>query len=418
MQNKFLKFPENFLWGTSTSAHQTEGDCKNNDWSHHTFEKYQDRLPWMAKALKQIPDVGSACDSFNKYSRDYDFIEKMNNNSYRMSVEWARIEPKPGEFDQKTIDHYRKMLEDLKKRNIKVMLTLHHFTNPDWFILKKGWEKSKNTKYFLEFVEFVIKNLGDLVDFWITFNEPDVYMYCSYFQGWWPPMKKKKLLGWKVFFNLARTHKRAYFLIHKIIKEKFDQKPKVGIANSLQAYQSFVKHRFFDHFQVYWKYKIFNNSFYSLSNIKSHDFLGVNYYFSVDLTGRKLKRMVIQPDQGRPVTDMNWQIYPNGIYEVLVDLLPYQKPVYITENGIATTDEALRKKFIKEHLKQIYHAIKIGVDARGYFYWSLLDNYEWAEGYKPKFGLVKVDFDTKQRQLKKSGEYYAKIAEQNSIEID
>jgi len=412
---KFLKFPEKFLWGTSTSAHQIEGDCKNNDWSHYFFN--QNKMSWTKSALEKIPEAGSACDSYNRYNEDFNFIEQMNNNCHRLSIEWARIEPKPGEFDQSAINHYRKVLENLKQRNVKIMLTLHHFTNPAWFAEEKSWEKNKNQKYFLRFVKLVVEKYGDLVDFWITFNEPDVYMYCGYFQGWWPPMKKNKFLGWKVFYNMARTHKKAYELIHKTCKEKFNKEAKVGIANSLQAYSNYFKHKFLDQFKVYWKYKTLNHGFYKLSGIKSHDFLGVNYYFPVQLSSKKMQRFVLQSKEGGDLTDMGWQIHPQGLYEVLVDLLPYKKPVYITENGIATNDEALREKFINDHLEQLYYAIQTGADVIGYNYWSLLDNYEWADGFKPKFGLVSVYFETKERKLKPSGLYYGQIAKQNGLDI-
>jgi len=420
MPKRFLKFPENFLWGSATASHQIEGDCKNNDWSHEVFNRYKDQLPWMRQALEKIPDVGTSCDSFNRYKEDFDLIEKMNNNSHRLSIEWARIEPKEDEFDDQAIKHYRNVLEDLKRRNIKVMLSLHHFTSPAWFILKKGWEKSSNNKYFLRYVKYVVENLGDLVDFWLTINEPDAYVFCGYFHGWWPPMQKNKLKGLIVFRNLAKAHKRAYVLIHQICNDKFNNKPEVGFANSLQAYSSYIKHRLSNQLKQYFYYKVSNHGFYLLSGKRYHDFLGVNYYFQVRLNRKYSKLFSIQEDpsvEGRRMTDMNWLVHPHGIYEVLVDLSTYKKPIYVTENGIATEDDSFRKQFIHEHLEEIYYAIKAGVDVRGYFYWSLLDNYEWAEGYRPKFGLVAVDFDTKQRQMKESGEYYANIAKKNGLEL-
>jgi len=423
MPNNILKFPKGFLWGTATSSHQIEGDCKNNDWSHDTFRQYKDQLTWMKEALEKIPDVSTACDSYNRYSEDFDFIEKMNNNCHRMSIEWARIEPQEGEFDQKAIEHYRKVLQDLKKRNVKVMLTLHHFTNPDWFILKKGWEKGRNRKYFLRYVEYAVENLGDLVDFWVTINEPDVYVFCSYFNGWWPPMKKSTLLGFKVFWNLAKSHKAAYSLIHKVVKEKFKKETEVGIANSLQAYSNYIKHKLFDQLQQYYLYKFSNHGFYILSRPKYHDFFGINYYFQVRLKrkysfGKGSLSMQEDPAvEGRRMTDMNWLVHPHGIYEVLVDLSTYGKPIYITENGIATEDDSFRKQFIHEHLEEIYYSIKAGADVKGYFYWSLLDNYEWAEGYRPRFGLVEVDFKTQKRKLKQSGQYYADIVKKNGLEL-
>ena len=166
----------------------------------------------------------------------------------------------------------------------------------------------------------------------------------------------------------------------------------------------------------------FNHGFYILSGKKTHDFLGVNYYFQVRLMRRirkKVDKVLRDPrEEGRRITDTNWQVHPHGIYEVLIDLAAYKKPIYITENGIATEDDSFRRQFIHEHLEEIYYSIKAGADVKGYFYWSLLDNYEWAEGYRPRFGLVEVDLKTKDRKLKESGKYYSQIAKQNGIGLD
>jgi beta-glucosidase len=221
-----------------------------------------------------------------------------------------------------------------------------------------------------------------------------------------------------VFKNLVNAHKKAYKLIHQIVKNKFKQTAQVGIANDLQAYSNYRKHSLIEQIKVFFIYNLSNHIFYKFSGINTHDFLGVNYYFEVR-THKQIKSnhkndFSVKHEQ-RPLTDTGWVIYPRGIYDVLYDLSDYQRPIYITENGVATNDDQLRIRFIKEHLEEIYYAIQAGIDIRGYCYWSLLDNYEWAEGYRPKFGLVAVDAKTQNRQPKVSAEFYAKTAQENDL---
>ena len=419
MIKKFLKFPDNFFWGTATSAHQIEGDCGVNDWSPNFFIKYKNQLPWCQDALAKIPAVGLACDHYNRCEEDFALLQKINNNTYRLSLEWARIEPVKGVWDKDALEHYRQMLISLKNKNIKIFLTLHHFTNPAWLAAEGGWLNPKAVKYFCRYAKFIAEEFGNLVDFWLTVNEPGSYVFCGYLQGFWVPLQKSWWQGLRVFCHLARAHRRAYRLIHQTVKNKFGKEPLVGFANDVQAYANYVKHRFLDQLHVYLVYKISNHGFYILSGKKSHDFLALNYYFPVRLERRGLLfGQLGNIDEDRRTTETNWLIHPHGIYEVLMDLSVYKKPIYITENGIATNDEDLRERFIHEHLEETYYAIKAGADVRGYFYWSLLDNYEWAEGYRPKFGLIAVDPKTQERQLKKSAFYYTQIIKENGLWLD
>ncbi len=418
MAKKFLKFPDNFLWGTATSAYQIEGNCNNNDWSHQALKKYSHKISWAEKVIHDIPDAGIACDSWQRYQEDIQLAKQLNTRLYRFSLEWSKIEPHNGKFDQSALDHYKKVLQQCKQDGFKVMLTLHHFTNPIWTAEFGGWEKKIMVKYFLRYVKKVVTEFGDLVDFWVTINEPGGYAFLSYKLGRWVPLKTSQLKMMLVFKNLVQAHKKAYKLIHKIVKDKFNQSTQVGIANDLQAYSNYRKHSLWEQLKVYYVYNFSNHLFYKLSNISTHDFLGVNYYFEVRThkqISSKIKHDISVKHELRHLTDTDWVIYPRGIYDVLYDLSDYHKPIYITENGIATQNDEVRIRFIKEHLEEIYYAIQAGIDIRGYCYWSLLDNFEWAEGYKPKFGLISVDPKTHDRQLKSSADFYAKISKENGL---
>ncbi len=419
MIKKFLHFPNNFLWGTATSSHQVEGDCHENDWSPDFFVKYKNKLSWCGQALEKIPPVNQACDHYERYAEDFAILKKINTNAYRLSLEWARLEPQEGQWDRGVLAHYRAMLLDLKSKNIKIFLTLHHFTNPGWLALKGGWTNPRAVKYFARYTRFVAEELGDLVDFWLTINEPGSYFFCGYSLGIWIPLQKKYFSGLRVYWHLSRAHRRAYKIIHTTVQNKFHRSAAVGFANDVQSYVNYRKHSLWDQLSAALIYKISNHGFYLLTGKKLHDFIAVNYYFPVRLNRRRIFfEQSTATNDGRRITDTNWLMHPHGLYEVLADLSDYRKPVYITENGIATDDDELRARFIHEHLEEVYYASQAGVDVRGYFYWSLLDNYEWAEGYRPKFGLVAVDPLTQERRLKDSAHSYAEIAKANGLWLD
>jgi beta-glucosidase len=373
-----LKFPKNFYWGTATSAYQVEGGIRN-DWSQ-AGKKY---------------DAGRACDHYNRFEEDFDLAKKMNNNVLRFSIEWARIEPEEGKFNQKEIEHYRKVILALKKRNLEPFVTLYHWTLPVWFVEKGHWLSKKSPDYFTKYVEFVVKNLSD-VKFWITINEPNVYTSHSFLKGDWPPQTKSFFKTQEVLRSLIASHKKSYQIIHKISPTS-----KVGIAKNNTHFKGILK--FFSDY--YWNYQF-------LDAIKDYqDFIGLNYYFSRSLLS------TLFPVGRKEISDLNWGISPRGIYYVLKNLKRYNKPIYITENGLADAKDEKRTNFIINHLKWIHKAIKEGVNVRGYFHWSLLDNFEWDKGFGPRFGLVEIDYKTLKRKPRSSSKIYAKICKNNALNI-
>lgn len=379
-----LEFPENFIWGAATSSYQVEGGIDNCDWA------------------QEFP-AGKACDHYHKFKKDFDLLEELNLGAYRFSIEWSRIEPEPGEFDQEEIEHYKKVLKELKSRNIKTTVTLHHFTTPLWLTEKGGWANSEIVFYFNRYAEKVFQELDDLVDYWVTINEPLVYVGESYLAGEWPPQRENPYLALKVIYNQVKVHRKVY----DAFKEE-NPNSEVGIVTNNAYFEA-------DH---WWDksmtslMRYFNNDWF-LNRVEAQtDFIGLNYYFH-----NKVKfPWRVENDNG-VTTDMGWEIYPEGIYHVLKDLKKYDKPIFITENGLADAQDQHRKEFIKNHLRWIHKAIEEDVNVKGYFHWSLMDNFEWADGYEPRFGLIEVDYDTLGRTIRDSARYYAQIAKTNQIEL-
>lgn len=400
-----LKFPRWFLWGTSTSAHQVEGNNMNNDW-----------WVWEQKkgTVKNNDRSGDACDHYNRYEDDFDWSAKLNHNAHRLSIEWSRIEPEEGVWSWDEIDHYREVLKALQKRKIKVMLTLHHFTNPIWLAKKGGWTNSQTPALFARYAEFVAEHLGEYVFGWITINEPMIYLSQSYVVAVWPPQDRSYFKAFRVFRNMVKGHRLAYKEIQAEMKKQ-NRQARVGIAQNMVSLVSY-KNKFLDWVYVRISELVWNELFLNKTK-QYHDFIGVNYYLH-----QRVRRgegggfiFVDVRKEHRESSDLGWEVFAPGLFDVLVDLQKYKKPIYITENGIATVNDDKRTRFIVAHLKEVYHAIQSGVDIRGYFYWSLLDNFEWQLGFEPRFGLVEVDYGTQKRKPRPSAYVYAEIARDNEI---
>lgn len=399
------KFPEEFLWGAATSAHQVEGNNRHNDWWD-----FEQRGLLKHKSRK-------ACDHYNRFEEDFALAEQMHHNAHRLSIEWSRIEPEQGKWDHREIEHYRHVFDALKKRNMKIMVTLHHFTLPLWFARKGGFEKARNVKYFVRFVEMMAEQYADVVDFWITINEPGVYTLLGYEWGNWPPLVKSKKRSFKVYVNLVRAHRKTYKAIHKKTRSR-GAETQVGIAQNVLSFATYRKHSLVDQLAVWLSVKFTNHGFYLISGKKTHDFLGINYYFRVRLRRKRGTLKIVHDDisrQGREVSDMGWEIYPHGLFDVLMDFRDFNKPIYITENGVATENDDKRQRFLVSHLHEVFHAINAGANIKGYFHWSLLDNFEWHDGFGPRFGLVAVNYKTFERTIKTSGKIYSQIIEENGL---
>ncbi len=398
-----LIFPDGFLWGAATSAHQVEGDNINSDW-----------WDWELKHQPPEKRSGKACDQYHKYEEDFDLAKKLFQNAHRLSIEWARIEPKEGEFNQEEIEHYKKVLQSLKHRGFTVMLTLWHFSLPKWVMDKGGWENGATTGYFAKFVERILPEVKDYVDLWVTINEPGVYTLMGYIKGGWPPQKKNLFAAAIVQWNLSQAHKRVYKIIHKLIPEA-----KVGIAQNAASFQAYHKDSLRELLAVWILDIVHNQLFYKFSSIKSHDFLGINYYFNdyISFNGERsrLPSIVDITNTQKEISDLGWEIYPQGMFDVLMDYSNYHLPIYITENGLASTNDDRRCRFLIAYLQEIYHAIEAGAEVKGYFHWSLIDNFEWADGFAPRFGLIEINYENLERKARPSAYVYADIIKHNGI---
>lgn len=416
MEDK-IKFPVGFLWGAATSAYQVEGGNRNNwsEWERKNAgrlaeeaknsEIYQkEKFPEMINPQNYIS--GKACDHYNRFEEDFDIVKVLNHNAHRISLEWSRIEPEEGVFDEGAINHYRKVLTALKNRKIKTMVTLWHWTSPIW-ISDLGGEASKEfPSYFSRYAELVSRELGDLVDLWVTLNEPTTVIANGYIRGTFPPGKKSIFSAMRVFKNLANAHNEAHKKIHKNIKNA-----KVGFSNYFVFYGAF-KETFINKLAAKIVRHFGHREFFNLT-MGNLDFLGVQYY------GRALvkfpKGFIRDRKYAKESDDLGWEIYPEGLYFVLKKIKKYNLPIYITESGLADAGDSRRSKFIKDHLYWVGKSIQEGIDVRGYFYWSLLDNFEWDKGYWPRFGLVEVNFETMERKIRRSAWEYAEICKNGEV---
>jgi len=398
-----LEFPKGFLWGAATSAHQVEGN-NHNDWTEWEL-KNAPRLS-SESGGKYSPEnyiSGRACDHYKRFREDFDIAKSLGHNVHRFSIEWSRVEPEEGKWDEKEIEHYREVISALRERGIEPFVTLYHWTLPIWVRDHGGW---KNQKTIVDFARYAEKMTASLqgVKYYMILNEPLVYAKLSFSYGKWPPQHRGNISYFRVTRNLISAHKAAYSAI-----KKNDNSALVGIAHNMsyfRPHQNTLINRLLARLGAWQK------NFYFLNAIKNHtDFIGFNYYTQY------IVNFGFAKEKTADLTDMGWGISPEGIYHTLKDLKKYNKPVYITENGLADAKDALRKKFIREHLKWAHKAISEGVDLKGYFYWSLLDNFEWSDGFQPRFGLVEIDYKTMERNIRQSAYTYATIAKENSLEV-
>jgi len=405
------RFKDDFFWGASISAHQVEGNT-HNQWTVWELEnakvksvqaeyRISDYAVW-DKIKLQAKDPnnyvsGSLANHYKNYKKDFDLLQKMNMNALRFSIEWSRIEPQEGVWDDNEIKYYKEYLGELKNRGIEPIVTLFHFTLPTWFAEKDGFEKRTNVKYYCRFVKKIISELGENIKYIITINEPEIYSFESYYRQDWPPAKRSLYKLLSVINNLAYAHRQASKIIHKISSDY-----KVSIAkNSVYFYAG--DNAWLSRFSAAIM-RYIQDDYFIKKVIRHCDFLGVNYYFSDRIYGYKIH------NQDQKLSDLNWSMQPGDIQYVLERLFfKYKKPIIITENGLADAEDINRKWWITQTLLAMQKAIKNGVKLDGYLHWSLIDNFEWALGKWPRFGLVSIDYKTGERKLRTSAIWFGNV---------
>ena len=424
------QFPADFQWCVATSAHQIEGYNEHSDW--WDWEHQPGRIHGGEVS-------GAATDHWNRLEQDSQLIKDLGVHMYRFSVEWAKIEPKEGQFDTEAINHYKEEIRILKSKGITPMVTLHHFTHPKWFMDQGAWEDNLSPVKFRRFANFVYDQLGAEVDLFITFNEPTVFITVGWGAGLFPPGKQDLDLANDVMINVLRAHALSYDSLRKKARVA-GRKIQVGFAHHLRVFDPYVSWSPFDQGVAYVADKYFNQAFLNALQTgrfrvalpgmtdrdvfipglrDSQDFLGLNYYtrdlLQFDIFEEGMFRRHVNRDA--KVTDVDWEVYPEGfsiVAEMLTSRFP-QVPIYITENGIADATDRLRPRFLRGHLSEVLKMIDKGVPIKGYCYWSLMDNFEWIEGYGPRFGLYEVDYTTFQRRLRPSGEYFRSMVKANRL---
>jgi len=416
-------FPSGFRWGTATSAHQVEGNNVQNDW--WAWEQEPGRI-------RNGDRSGRACAWWENAEHDFDLAAQLHQNAHRLSVEWSRIEPRQGEWDQAALERYRQMLRALCERGIEPMVTLHHFTHPLWFAGQGGWERDDAVDLFGRYVTQVCSALGEFTSLWCTINEPVGWVFSAYLAGRWPPGHHRAVFrAVRVATQLARAHAAAYRILHGL-----QPQAQVGVANYFRLFDPADPASRLDRFVAAQQDRFVNRAFLDavtegrvrafpwIAEIPEAaatlDFLGVNYYtrdmvaFDLQRPGALFGRNFLRP--GGPQSDGGYgEIYPEGMYRVLRLAQRYGKPIYITENGLPDGDDDLRSEFILAHLREAARAMRDGADVRGYYHWSLIDNFEWAEGWSMRFGLIAVDPVTQVRTLRPSARVYADICRLNAL---
>jgi beta-glucosidase len=410
-------FPKDFLWGASTAAHQVEGNTENqwSVWEHANSAKlainakkqleylnrYGRHLLWeeVAEKASQPENYisGKAVEHFARYKEDFSILKSLNMNAYRFSIEWSRLEPKKGVWDREAIAHYHRYIAELKKHGIEPLLTIWHWTMPTWFTGLGGFTKKANLTYFDDFVRKISEEFGNEVDYIFILNEPNVYTVMGYVIGVWPPDKKNIFSALGVYLNLVSTHKRAY----RILKtNRADLK--VGIAMNLSQSFAVNPKNPISRFSVRAQEYVWN--WWFLNRVKSNlDFIGINFY----TTNHYNWRLKLQNPK-EPVSDVGWYMEPGALFDLLSETdRRYHLPIIITENGLADAGDKQRKWWIEQTITAMGKALSLGVNLTGYLHWSLLDNFEWAYGWWPKFGLVNVDRTTMKRSVRPSAKWFA-----------
>ncbi len=429
-KQRSLHFPNGFLWGTASSSYQNEGGNTNSQWSRWEQQGH----------ILTRERSGDAANWWLRAEDDFELAEQMENNALRLSIEWSRVEPAEGRWDSAAIDRYRAMLQDLRKRHMKPIITLHHFTEPLWFADRGGFARGANLRYFVRYVVHVVEALQDLCDFWITINEPNVYATQGYLLGSNPPGEQNTMRALRVLRNLMEAHVAAFYTIRRI-----QPQARIGYCLHYRLFDPAISFLPLDRAVASMQENFFNwaplqaaetghfpfplNTFLApiARAAGTRDFHGINYYTRemvtfnptrvAELFGHRFtRRRAMRNDPGK---EGNFgEIYPPGLYRAIKSV--YQrtrgnKPIFITENGFSDTLDNRRPGAILEHLAMIHRAIKEGIPVHGYLHWTLVDNFEWNEGWGVRFGLIELEPQTQRRIPRRSASMFGEICRANAI---
>ncbi len=428
------RFPPGFFWGAGTSAHQVEGGNRGNDWW---------RFEQQPGAIRDGSASGDACRHWERFDEDFARAGAYGHTMHRVSLEWSRIEPGPGRFDAAAVAHYHEVLASLARHGLTPLVTLHHFTNPVWIADGGGWEARATLDHFEGFVRFCAREFGGEVDWWCTVNEPEVYAFRSYSEGAWPPAARDDGRALAVMANLLEAHGRAARVLREEDSADADgdgHATRVGFAKHLpqlvpdrpwflpDVVRAAVEDRVFN--AAVLRAAVSGEVALSIPGARpvrrhvpelerSLDYVGLNYY-----TRWRVRAFARVPHVTRPgatLNDLGWEVWPGGLGLAAARAAKETGvPVLVTEHGLADADDALRPRALVESLLGLGRAIEAGTPVTGYLHWSLMDNFEWAEGYAGRFGLEHVDFadPARPRTARRSAGILARIARANAIDED
>lgn len=420
------RFPDDFLLGCATAAHQVEGNL-DNDWTRLEREH--------PERIRDGSSSGIACDHHRRYRSDLETLAGLHQDAHRFSIEWSRVEPRPGRFDRAELAHYAGVVGACRELGMEPVVTLHHFTLPTWVADRGGVTGAATPAHFARFAAVCAETLGADVRWWVTVNEPAVLAVFGYLRGEWPPLQRSATAFLRALRGTARMHAAAYRAVHEVAR-RHGRAAMVSIAHHHRPMRPYRQGSPFDRAATLLPNVIFNEWFLRACRTGrllppvgggqrvpglrgSLDYLGLNYYCD-DLVRFRLgaARSLFAEnlaDPALPHSTFGWSIDPDGLRRVLEDLWQrYRLPILVTENGVADEDDELRSGFLRDHLAAVADAMASGVDVRGYLHWSSMDNFEWAEGYSQRFGLFAVDRATMARTPKPSAAVYAEICRTRS----
>ncbi len=387
-------FPVGFLWGSATAAHQVEGGCTGNDW-------------WAWEQARGLEPSGPGIDQWNRYDEDVALLASLGQNAHRISLEWSRIEPSPGVFSDEALDHYAGVLDSLARHGLTAFVTLHHFTLPAWFAERGGWLADDAVELFARYVAVVVARLGTRMPWVCTVNEPQIVALMGYAVGVFPPGVVDHAAAVTVNAVLMQAHRAA-------VAEVRSCAARVGVCLQMPVVEPLTPADTEVADLLRW---LMVDS--HLDDLRAGgdvgDFVGLQYYTRLRVDSSR-PDLQAPPPAGAETTQMGWEVFPAGFGASLRVAASAGLPVVVTENGIATADDAQRVRFLRSHLAVLAQVLAEGVDVRGYLHWSAFDNFEWAHGYAPTFGLVGIDrADGLRRVVRRSAELYGDVARSGSL---
>ncbi len=430
MSDAVRSFPPAFLWGAGTSAHQVEGGNRLNDWWR--FEQQPGKIA--------NGDVsGEACRHYERFDLDFGLAAADGHTMHRLSLEWSRLEPERGRFDAVAIAHYHQVFASLRRHGLRPLVTLHHFTSPLWIADRGGWENHETVDRFCDFVRFCALEYGGEVDWWCTVNEPEVFAFRGWSEGVWPPAERDESAALVVISHQLEAHGRAYRILHAEDRLDADGDGRAAVVGFAKHHPQLEPDRPWfplDVLRAHFENAVFNDAVVMapVTGVihlaipgartvhrrvpeleKSLDYFGLNYY-----TRWKVRMFAPDPHvtrRGAARSDLGWEIYPRGLEEAAVRVGRLGLPVLVTEHGFADATDAFRPRALVDSLLHLGRALDRRVPVIGYLHWSLLDNFEWADGYRARFGLYRVDFTHpgRPRQRTRSAGIFARIASTNAI---